>query len=383
MRIAMVYDAVYPWVKGGGERRIYELGKRLVMKGHEVHLFGVKWWNGSDVIEKEGMVLHGVCGKMELYADERRSIYEAIVFSIRLLPHLMKEKYDIIDVTSFPFFSCLSAKLVSLIKGTPMIITWHEVWGDYWYEYMGKSGFFGKTIEYIASKLGHKSIAVSRMTRNNLELLGIDSENIHIIPNGVDVKRIEGIIPSAHKCDIIFVGRLIKEKNVDVLIEAICIVRKDLPSVRCNIIGSGPEKERLVELIIKHGLLGTVRFFDFMEQNEVVARIKSSKMLVLPSSREGFGMVVMEAFACGIPVITVRAARNAASELISEETGLLVDLDSKKLSGAICTLMGMTDDHMKKMSNSVIEKTGGYDWDDISDILIHFYDEVVLRRKKI
>lgn len=380
MRIVMVYDAIYPWVKGGGEKRIYELGKRLVMKGHEVHLFGVKWWNGSDIIEKDGMILHGVCERMELYTNGRRSIYEAIIFSIKLIPHLMKNKYDIIDVTSFPFFSCFSAKIVSIVKKTPMVITWHEVWGDYWYEYMGKSGFFGKIIEYIASRLGSKSIVVSRMTENNLDLLGVDSENIRIVSNGVDSNRIEDIMPWTNKCDIIFVGRLIKEKNVDILIDAMCIVSKNLPNIVCHIIGGGPEKERLIGLVVEHGLLGKVRFFDFVEYDEVIARIKSSKMLILPSSREGFGMVVLEAFACGIPVITVREERNSASELVNEKTGLIVNLDAGELSSAICTLMSVTDEDREKMSESTIKKAGEYDWDKIADQLMCFYMETVLTK---
>lgn len=380
MKIAMVYDAIYPWVKGGGERRIYELGKRLTLQGHEVHIFGVKWWNGSDIIEKDGMVIHGVCGKTDLYINGRRSIYEAIVFSARLLPHLMREKFDIIDVTAFPFFSCLTAKFVSIFTGVPMVITWHEVWGDYWYEYIGKSGFFGKTVEYIASRLGKKSIAVSRMTENNLEVLGVDSKKISIIPNGVDLRRIRGINPSGNKCDIIFVGRLIKEKNVDVLIGAICSLRKNIPNIRCHIVGNGPERNKLIELIVKYGLLGVVRFFDFMEYDEVIAQIKSSKMLILPSSREGFGMVVLEAFACGIPVITVRKERNAASELISEETGLIVDLDVLELSRAISILMEATDDIREKMSKSAIDKAGEYDWDKIVEQLTDFYSETILAK---
>lgn len=380
MKIAMVYDAVYPFVKGGGEKRIYELGKRLVLQGHEVHLFGVKWWKGSDIIENEGMILHGVCGSMELYVEGRRSIYEAIIFSIKLIPHLMKEKFDVMDVTAFPYFSCLSGGLVSFFKRTPMVVTWHEVWRDYWYKYMGKSGFFGKTIEYVASKFGKEFVAVSIMTKNNLELLGVDNKNIHIIPNGADIRRIRDIEPSGNKCDIIFVGRLIKEKNVDVLIEAVCHVRKNLPDVRCDIIGGGPEREKLVGMIIKHGLLGKVRLFDFMEHDEVIARVKSSKMLVLPSSREGFGMVVLEAFACGIPVITVREERNAASELISEETGLIVDLDACKLSHAIQVLMGRTDDTREKMSRSAMDVASVYDWDKITDQLIRFYDGIVCNK---
>ena len=61
MRIAFVYDAVYPWVKGGAEMRIHELGKRLLDRGHEVHIYGIKWWEGEDTFEYEGMILHGVC----------------------------------------------------------------------------------------------------------------------------------------------------------------------------------------------------------------------------------------------------------------------------------------------------------------------------------
>lgn len=377
MRIAMVYDAIYPWVKGGGEKRIYELGKRLVSRGHEVHLFGIKWWDGSDIIEYEGMILHGVCKKMALYANDRRSIYEAIIFSIKLISPLMKEKFDIIDVTSFPFFSCFSTKIVSVINGTKIVITWHEVWGDYWYEYMGKSGFFGKTVEYIVSRLVSKSIVVSKMTGGNLELLGVGSENIHIISNGVDLRRIGDIKPSDNKCDIIFVGRLIKEKNVDILLKAVGLVKNNFKDITCHIIGNGPERRRLVELIVKCGLLGNVRFFDFMEHDEVIARIKSSKMLVLPSSREGFGIVVMEAFACGIPVITVKEERNAASELVNEETGFVVDLDMRELSHAINILMNMTEETREKMSKSAIEKASTCDWDKIIGQLTYFYEEVV------
>ncbi len=378
MKVAMVYDAIYPWVKGGGEKRIYELGKRLVSKGHEVHLFGVKWWEGSDIIEKDGMVLHGVCKKMELYVNGRRSISEAIIFSIKLVPHLIKEKFDIIDVTSFPFFSCFSTKIVSVWKKTPMVITWHEVWGDYWYKYIGKLGFLGKTIEYLASRLVSKSIAVSKMTENNLVLLGVDKKDISIIRNGVDLKRIKSIKPSDSKCDIIFVGRLIKEKNVDILIDAICIVNKNFPSVQCHIIGNGPEKETLVGLIITYGLLGKVRFFDFMEYDEVIARIKSSKILILPSSREGFGMVVIEAFACGVPVITVKEERNAASELIGKETGFVIDLEVSQLSNAINILLNMTDENRQKMSQSAIDTSLTYDWDKITEELENFYGEITV-----
>ncbi len=376
MKIAFVYDAVYPWVKGGAERRIYEIGKRLAGQGNEVHVFGVKWWNGADIIEKDGVVLHGVCRPLKLYVNGRRSISEALIFSIKLLPPLIREKFDIIDVSAFPYFSCFGVKLVSILRRTPMIITWHEVWGNYWYEYMEAPGFFGKLVEKIVSKLIHKTIAVSTTTKKNLEALGVDRENIHIIPNGIDLKRIADIQQSTDECDIVFVGRLIREKNVDILLEAVDYIKDTLPYVRCHIIGDGTEKERLHLLATERRLLDNTVFFGFMEYDEVIARIKSSKLLVLPSSREGFGMVVLEAFACGVPAITIKNQRNAASELVNKETGFTVNLDARELGNAIRILI--TNNALRKsMSESAMHASQEYDWDRICKKLTSIYKELI------
>lgn len=372
MKLAFVYDAIYPWVKGGAEKRIYELGKRLVKEGDEVHIFGLKWWDGGDIIKNEGMVLHGVCTRMDLYINGRRSIPEAMIFSIKLFPHLIRERFDVLDISAFPYFPCFTAKLVSILRRTPMIITWHEVWGNYWYEYLGWCGFFGKFVEYMTSKLIHSSVAVSALTKNNLTLLGVKG-NIHIIPNGIDLEKIASIPPSPDECDILFVGRLIRQKNVNVLLETLWYVKEKLPDIKCHIIGDGPEKEKLVGLATEYGL-GNVRFLGFMDYEEMIARMKSSRILVLPSSREGFGMVVIEAFGCGIPVITVNGDLNAASSLVTDETGLVVNLGKEELGNAICTLIG--DDALReKMITTVKELSVKYDWGRISRQASCIYEE--------
>jgi glycosyltransferase involved in cell wall biosynthesis len=380
MKLAFVYDAIYPWVKGGAEKRIHELGKRLVKEGNEVHVFGVKWWDGGDIMKNEGMVLHGVCRRMDLYVNGRRSIPEAMIFSIKLLPHLIMERFDVIDVSAFPYFSCFTVKLVSILRRTPMTITWHEVWGDYWYEYLGWRGFFGKFVEFMASKLTHPSIAVSALTKKNLTLLGANRENIHIVPNGIDLEKIASIPPSPDECDILFVGRLIREKNVNVLLETLGYVNETLPHVKCHIIGGGPEKEKLVGLAAEHGL-GNVGFLGFMGYEEVIARMKSSKILVLPSNREGFGMVVIEAFGCGVPVITVKSGRNAASLLVNEKTGFVVNLDAEELGNAICTLI--RDGALReKMAASANDAAQEYDWDRIVRQASCIYEEHLLKSRR-
>jgi len=374
MKIAFVYDAVYPWVKGGAEMRIYELGKRLSARGHEVHIFGVKWWEGENTFEYEGMILHGVCKARNLYVNGRRSISEAIIFAMKLFPALRKENFDLIDVSVFPYFSCFTVKVVSVFKKVPSVFTWHEVWDDYWYEYLGRAGIFGLLVEKVVSKLSRNNVAVSKWTKGRLEGLGVPEERITVISNGIDLNKISGIEPNWEKnpmgleCkayDLIFAGRLIKEKNVDLLIKAVAFLKADFPYIRCCIVGDGPEKLALVELAKKTGVYENIEFAGFQEYGTLIGKIKASKMLVLPSSREGFGMVVIEAFACGIPVVTVRAKYNAAQGLVENGVdGFVVELDEREIAKAVIKIIGNTS-RSKKASEAALRKADNYDWEEI------------------
>jgi glycosyltransferase involved in cell wall biosynthesis len=386
MKIAFVYDAVYPWVKGGAEMRNHELGKRLSARGHEVHIFGVKWWEGEDIIEYENMTLHGVCKARNLYVNGRRSISEALVFAINLFPELRREKFDLIDVSVFPYFSCFTVKAISVLKKSPAVYTWHEVWDDYWYEYMGKAGFFGKVIEKAVSKISDKNIAVSDWTKKRLETLGVPEEKITVIPNGIDLKWIseiesEGGLTSTGLdgkiYDIIFAGRLIKEKNVDVLLKAVSLLKVDFPDIRCCIVGDGPEKAALVELAKKMEVCRNVEFAGFQEYSALIGKIKASKVLVLPSSREGFGMVVIEAFACGVPVVTVREMYNAAQGLVDDGAdGYIVGLGEREIAKGIEKIIKKEASH-KRFSSMSLHKAAGYNWDGIVEKICSVYKDCI------
>ena len=86
MRLAIVYDAVYPFVRGGAERRYHELASRLARSGHEVHWYGMHYWDGPRVWHHQGITYHGVCRPMRLYTSGgRRSILQALVFGVATL----------------------------------------------------------------------------------------------------------------------------------------------------------------------------------------------------------------------------------------------------------------------------------------------------------
>jgi hypothetical protein len=86
------------------------------------------------------MTLRAAAPGLELYnEDGQRSITEAIDFAARLVPTLRPhvDEHDLVVASVFPYFPVLSAKLCTLLADTPLVTTWHEVWGDYWDEYLG------------------------------------------------------------------------------------------------------------------------------------------------------------------------------------------------------------------------------------------------------
>ncbi len=371
-KIALVYDAIYPYTKGGGEKRYYEIAKRLAIKGYEVHLYGMKSWDGPDVIQKEGLYLHGICPSKPLYTkDGRRSIWQALYFGINCLK-LIKGDFDIIDCCGFPYFSLFTVKIVCLLKGKKLDSTWHEVWGrDYWQKYLGALWIFGYLVEIISAQLPDKIIAVSKTTARRIRNELHYKKNIEVVPNGIDLKAINNISPSKIQSDVIYAGRLMNFKNVDVLIKSVNLLRNENPLIKCLIVGDGPEKAKLLALSHKLKVDRNIKFTGFLsKQDDIYSLMKSSKVFVLPSIREGFGIVILEANACGIPVITVKNKNNAATELIKEnKNGHVTNLNEKYLQVKIIRAIKMG----KKMNTACLDLVNTYDWNKIVNHLERIY----------
>jgi len=373
MKIAFVYDVIYPYVKGGVEKRVWELAVRLSSRGHDVHLFGTKFWDGEDVLIREGICLHGVCPVRKLYTGGRRSLWQPLYFSICLIFPLLREKFDIIDCQQFPYFSCISTGFVSKVKKIPLTITWIEVWGDYWYEYLGMKGFLGKLIErYIAGFLC-PTIAISLFTANRFGMTYHKPIN-SVIPIGIDFDKINAKSPSKDQSDIIFVGRLIKEKNADLLVKAVALALPEYPGLRVLIIGEGPEEKKIQITIKQKNLENIVQIHSFYESHDdLIARLKASKIFVLPSTREGFGISALEALACGLPVVTINHPANAIRDLMNENNGFLCSLSAQDLADTICLALR----RHKEMRNACILSAESYDWELITSDVEAFYQSVI------
>jgi glycosyltransferase involved in cell wall biosynthesis len=321
LTLAFVTDAIYPYSKGGKEKRLYDVVKILAKQGCRIDVYTMKWWNGPDVIVRNGIFYHALCRNYRLYVGSRRSIKQGVIFGLSCLK-LLKTNFDIVDVDQIPLFPIYSLWLVCLLRGKKLFVTWHEVWGkEYWELYLGRRGAIAAVLERVAAKLPNTIIAVSESTALQLWVTLLRKKNVIVIPNTVNFDEISKIKSSRRKQDIIFAARLLKHKRADILVKAIAILKKTNPKISCLIVGTGPEEVRVKQLTSKMGLTKNVYFHDFYDNiADLYSAIKSSKVYVAPSEREGFGLGLLEANACGVPAITFDSPHNAARLLIEEET---------------------------------------------------------------
>lgn len=379
MKIAYVHDAIYPFVKGGAEKRMYELSRRLAKRGHEVHVFGMRWWGDEPTIEQEGVHLHGVCKAVPLYSRGRRSIRAAMTFARAVLPPLMKERFNIIDCYQAPYLHAFPTKVGALLKRAPLAITWHEVWRGYWRKYLGSLGAVGRLMEKtILLGLADRVIAVSDQTKDDLISLGVRAEKISVVPNGINYDQIKKVRPAEEGSDVIYLGRLIKPKNVHLLLQAIVLLKKEYPGLRTGIIGDGPEKENLEKLAEELGIQGDVKFFGFVEDfDEVTALMKSSKVFVIPSTQEGGASIVtLEANACSLPVIAVDHPLGIDKRLIlTGETGFFVELTPEAIVEKVRMLLS-NEKLRNQMKTRVVEFAQQYDWEKIVSTIEGVYTEI-------
>jgi glycosyltransferase involved in cell wall biosynthesis len=328
VRICLVYDCLYPHTVGGAERWYRNLAERLVREGHEVTYLTLRQWERGSEPDVPGVRVLAVAPRMALYgAAGRRRILPTLAFGAGVLWHLLARgrRYDVVHTASFPYFSVLAAAAVRPLHRFRLVVDWHEIWTrDYWREYLGRlGGWLGWRVQRLCARAPQQAFCFSEL---NLERLR--AEGLRRSP-----ERLPGLYAGPGAGDpvtpepvVLFAGRHIPEKRVPALVPALARARERAPELRGLILGDGPERSTVLAAIAEHGLDGAVSAPGFVDAGELERALRQALCLVLPSRREGYGLVVVEAAAVGTPSVVARAPESAATELIDEgENGFVTE----------------------------------------------------------
>ena len=321
MRIALVYDCLYPWTVGGAERWMRALAEALAGEGHDVTYLTRRQWEPGDAPRIPGVRVVAVSPAEPLYGpDGTRTISEPLRFGRGVTGHLLRHRgrYDVVHSCSFPYFSVLGAAAALRGTGVPLFVDWFEVWSPaYWNEYLGGvRGRAGGLVQRACARVPQQPFVFSDLHGRRLAAEGARTAprrlaGLYAGPLDAEPAPTAGRAPLA-----VFAGRHIPDKRVTAIPAAVAAARGRVPGLHALVLGDGPDRPRLLEAIAEAGMQEIVRAPGFVEAGEVEAAIRRAACLLLPSQREGYGLVVVEAAAAGTPSVVAAGPDNAAVELV-------------------------------------------------------------------
>jgi glycosyltransferase involved in cell wall biosynthesis len=321
MRICVVYDCLFPHTVGGAERWYRSLAERLADEGHTVTYLTLRQWDRGELPDiGPGVRVVAVGPRMSLYtADGRRRILPPLVFGLGVLGHLLRNgrRYEIVDTCAFPYFSLLAAAVLRPALGYQLIVDWFEVWSrSYWREYLGAAGPVGALVQRLCARVPQRAHCFSRLHAARLREEGLRGEVT--VLRGLYTGPLTAPAAAAVEPLVLCAGRLIPEKRMGLAVAAITTAARSIEGLHGLIIGDGPERATLARAIAAEGARELIETPGFVATEAVAAEMGRAMCLLHTSSREGYGLVLVEAAALGTPSVVVAAPDNAATELIVE-----------------------------------------------------------------
>jgi glycosyltransferase involved in cell wall biosynthesis len=258
---------------------------------------------------------------MSLYAESgRRRTWPPLVFGAGVFWHLLRHgnRYDVVHTCAFPYFSLLAAAAVRPMWRYRLVVDWFEAWSrNYWREYLGPvAGNIGWLVQRLCVRVPQRAFCFSRLYAKRLQEEGARGD-ITVLA-GAYAGPLEARPDTTPDPLVLFAGRHIPEKRVLAIVPAIVRVRTRLPDVRAAIVGDGPERSEVLRLVRECRMEEAVEVPGFIATEAVDELMGRALCMLLPSRREGYGLVVIEAAARGTPSVVVDGPDNAAVELIED-----------------------------------------------------------------
>jgi glycosyltransferase involved in cell wall biosynthesis len=343
MRVCLIYDCLFPYTVGGAERWYRNLAELLAADGHEVTYLTLRQWERAARLDLDPRVRVLAAGpRMALYTKGgRRRIMPPLIFGVGVLWHLLRHgrRYEVVHTCAFPYFSLLAAALARRLRRArfALVVDWFEVWSAaYWRSYLGAiGGPIGQAVQRLCARVPQRAFCFSRLQARRLPAEGLRTEPI--VLGGLYRGSLQARTPRQAEPLVVFAGRLIPEKRAPLAVAAFALAAQRIEGLRGEFYGDGPEREALQRAILEHGVQASADAPGFVEGDIVESALTRALCMLSTSSREGYGLVVVEASAYATPSVVVPSADNAAVELVhDDENGFLATgEDPESIAAAI------------------------------------------------
>lgn len=375
------------WNYGGPVLVAYHLSKELVKKGHGVTVYTTDALKAKNRMREGEEVIDGI--KVRRFKNLSNTIaYDHnIFFSPGLLLEVKKrlKSFDIIHMHEYRTIQNIIVHRYAMKYGIPYVLQAHGSVP----RVMAKKRLKQLYDNLWGYKLLRDALRVIALTETEAEQyksMGISEDKIEIIPNGVDLSELDNLpergefrrkygLGSEQKI-ILYLGRIHKIKGLDLLVKAFADLPKPLNDIKLVIVGpDGGYLSSLKKLIADLGINDKVLFTGPLYGLEKLKAYVDADVYVLPSFYEIFGITVLEALACGTPVIVTN--RCGIADAINGQAGLVVPYDKEQLQHALLHLLGddqMRQEFSEKGKSLVREKLN---WEKIAEQVEHIYLSVL------
>ena len=314
MKILIVSEMSVPHTSGGGETRYVLLARELSRLGHDVTWLSMRQRACPDEETIDG-VRHLHRGP-RISSPPTRPLAAKLRFMASVFLHLLARRYDVVDCQTYAPLP--AAWLACALRRQPIVATIHDTAAagpkaaDQWLSSL--DALLASRAERLLVRLPYtRVLTVSAAVQADLVgRMGLPGASVSVVPNAIDIDRIEAVPAHPLPADLVFIGRLVPHKHPEVFLRAAAAVSarrqaSGQPPLRLKLVGGGPLAAQVAAEVDALGLRGAlVHLGEVAQHDEVIAHLKSARLLLLPSTREGFGLVLAEAMAAGTAVLAWR-----------------------------------------------------------------------------
>lgn len=375
MRIALVPGAFLPQV-GGVEHGAYNLAKQLQLRGHHVHVITSRPLAGAfapfEVLD--GIPVHRL--RFYLFRGSLKSLAAVFFFAlpacIQYALLVRRERFDVVNVRFFYHNAFATWVILPLLRhwGVRVIVTLEG--GDapnISEEYRSTHKAESALLTWAARRLLASAdcvTAVSTLLGQKTQRQVPDLMECVVIHNGVDLEQFmpRTVNPAPV---IVSVGRLTYEKGIDVLLRAYASVRRTHPTWSLMVIGDGPLRGQMEALAVQLNVASSVHFRGTISPSSVAEELRRASVFVLASHFEGLPIAVIEAMACGKPVVMTETD-GAHDLIVHPDHGRIVPIDDvAALASALNEMIGLGPERLRAMGVSCrrwVERS--FSWEQIA-----------------